>query len=254
MGVTLTKDAFRLDRTFTPDELATYPKLIEERTGRGYYHQFVIEDAAGRRLETPGIHPGAKILPVLDRHGFPRDLTGKTVLDIGCNAGFYSLAARIRGATSVLGIDQVPHCLDQGRLIQQILGLEGVEFRHDDGHNLDEGLGIFDFVINTGVIYHLQNPMDFLGRMARVTRETMYLETETLVDPKYAEYAWFIEKTYFGDPSNWWVYGPRCVERMVRAAGFREVEFQGFVFTPPPGAKTPEGFDRQGRGAFVCRK
>lgn len=253
-SVTLTQDGFLLDRTLTKEELATYSQLIEERTGRGYYHQFMIEDAAGQRLETPGALAGAKTLEVLDRYGFPHDLTGKTVLDIGCNAGFYALAARIRGASSVLGIDEVPHCLEQGRLIQQILGLEGVEFQQNDGHNLDEGFGTFDVVINMGVIYHLQSPMDFLNRMGRLTREMMYLESELLTDAKYADYAWFIEKTYCGDPSNWWVYGPRCVERMVRAAGFREVEFKGFVYTHPPGTKTPEGLDRQGRGAFVCRK
>ena len=80
------------------------------------------------------------------------------------------------------------------------------------------------------------------------------LTRELLTDAQYADHAWFIEKTYGDDPSNWWIYGPRCVERMVRAAGFREVEFQGFVYKHPPGTKTPEGFERQGRGAFVCRK
>ena len=80
----------------------------------------------------------------------------------------------------------------------------------------------------------------------------MYLESEVLTDPRYAEYAWFIEKEYRGDYSNWWIYGPRCVERMARAAGFPRAEFQGFIATPPPGTKTPEGFDSQSRGVFVC--
>src|SRR5215475_3355250 len=184
MAVELRKDALRLDRHFTEQELATYPKLIQERTDRGWYHQFVIEDDGGRRIETPGIHPGAKILPVLDRFGFPRDLTGKSVLDVGCNAGFYSIAAKVRGARSVLGIDQVRHCIDQALLVRDILRLEDVDFQQNDGHNVDETFGTFDVIINTGVIYHLQNPMDFLGRMARMARETMYLETEVLVDPK----------------------------------------------------------------------
>jgi hypothetical protein len=96
--------------------------------------------------------------------------------------------------------------------------------------------------------------MHFLTRMARLTREMMYLETETLIDPRYSEYAWFVEEEYGEDSSNWWIYGPKCVERMVRAAGFRRVEFQGYVWTPPPGLRTPEGYERQGRGAFVCWK
>ena len=82
----------------------------------------------------------------------------------------------------------------------------------------------------------------------------MYLESEVLTDPRYAEYAWFIEKEYRGDFSNWWVYGPRCVERMARAAGFPRVDFAGFISTPPPGTKTPEGFECQSRGVFVCEQ
>src|SRR5437763_6983773 len=40
----------------------------------------------------------------------PEDMTGLRVLDIGCNAGFYSLAVAGRGA-HVLGIDVDPHYL-----------------------------------------------------------------------------------------------------------------------------------------------
>ena len=34
------------------------------------------------------------------------DVTGKSVLDIGCNAGFYALEMKKRGAARVLGIDE----------------------------------------------------------------------------------------------------------------------------------------------------
>jgi 2-polyprenyl-3-methyl-5-hydroxy-6-metoxy-1,4-benzoquinol methylase len=253
MAVKIVKDCLLLDRKFSPEEYARYQAQIEARKSFGYYQQIAIQDAAGKRLTTPGTHPGVAVLANLDQHGFPHDFTGKTVLDIGCNAGFYSFVTLIRGARSVVGIDSTVHYVEQARLLNEILGLD-VEFREDDGHRLDERFGSFDVVLNTGVIYHLQNPMDFLTRMARMTRQTMYLETEMLTDPKYSEYAWFIEKEYCGDRSNWWIYGPQCVERMVRAAGFPHVEFQGFVWTPPRGMKTPEGYDRQGRGAFVCWK
>src|SRR5438094_396362 len=35
----------------------------------------------------------------------PADLNGATVLDIGCNGGFYSIAMKRRGAGRVLGVD-----------------------------------------------------------------------------------------------------------------------------------------------------
>jgi 2-polyprenyl-3-methyl-5-hydroxy-6-metoxy-1,4-benzoquinol methylase len=254
MSVTITTEALVLDRRFSNEEYERYQTLIDGlRQGGGYYHRIVIEDAARKRLETPGSHPCLGVIAVLDRHGFPHDLRGRTVLDIGCNTGFYSFVAKLRGARSVLGIDHSQHYIDQALLAREILGLD-VEFRCSEGHDLDERFGRFDFVINTGVIYHLQNPMDFLCRVSQVTLDTMYLESEMLTDPSLTEYAWFIEGEYGQDPSNWWIYGPKCVERMVRAAGFLQAEFQGMIWTPPPGIRTPEGFERQGRGAFVCRK
>jgi tRNA (mo5U34)-methyltransferase len=189
----------------------------------------------------------------LDRHGFPGSFDGQSVLDIGCNAGFYSTVAQLRGASMVVGLDHLPHYIEQAELIREILGTS-VDLQVADGHTLDGGTGPFDVTINTGVIYHLQNPMDFLKKVARVTRKLMFLVSEALIDPALTEYAWFIEQTYCGDRSNWWLYGPRCVESMLRIAGFPRVEFQGFVWMPPPASKTPEGLQRQGRAAFTCWK
>jgi 2-polyprenyl-3-methyl-5-hydroxy-6-metoxy-1,4-benzoquinol methylase len=252
MGVTLTRQCLRLDRTWSTAEFDRYRKIIDERPAWQYYQQFVVDVAAARRLETPGPHPSLGVITVLDEHGFPRDFSGKTVLDIGCNAGFYSFVAKLRGARSVLGVDYQQEYVDQALTMREVLGID-VEFRRGDEHVLEDS-GPFDIVINTGVIYHLQNPMDFLTKVAKGTREMMFLETEALTDPQYSEYAWFIEGEYGRDISNWWVYGPLCAERMARAAGFPHVEFQGFVWRPPPGMKTPEGHLRQGRAAFVCRK
>jgi hypothetical protein len=96
--------------------------------------------------------------------------------------------------------------------------------------------------------------MQFLSNMARLTREFMFLESEMLIDSQYSQYAWFIEHEYCGDGSNWWIYGPECVVKMARAAGFSRAEFQGFVWTPPSQEKTAEGFLRQGRGVVLCWK
>lgn len=41
----------------------------------------------------------------------PKDLGDKTVLDIGCNSGFFSFEMKQRNATRVVGTDIMPHCL-----------------------------------------------------------------------------------------------------------------------------------------------
>jgi hypothetical protein len=47
------------------------------------------------------------------QHAIPDDLTGRNVLDIGCNAGFYSIEMKRRGAARVLGLDCDPRYLEQ---------------------------------------------------------------------------------------------------------------------------------------------
>src|SRR5947209_5356273 len=57
------------------------------------------------------------------------NLAGQTVLDIGCNAGFYSIEMKRRGATRVLGIDCDEEYLDQARFAAEASGID-IEFRN----------------------------------------------------------------------------------------------------------------------------
>ena len=54
---------------------------------------------------------------------FPEDLAGASVLDIGCNGGFYSIALKKRGAGRVLGVDVDDRYLKQARFAAETLGL-----------------------------------------------------------------------------------------------------------------------------------
>src|SRR5947209_12442454 len=53
-------------------------------------------------------------------HAIPQNLAGKSVLDIGCNAGFYSLEMKRRGAARVLGIDFDAGYLAQARFAARV--------------------------------------------------------------------------------------------------------------------------------------
>jgi len=234
------------------EQLDIQRTLDEWKTFR--YHNIVLIDAEGKSVQTNGSNDPHIVLQGLDLFGFPHDFTGKTVLDIGCNLGFYSLAALARGAVKVVGIDVSCEYIQEASYVRDLLGIssEMLEFRALDGHQLADEGEVFDIVINLGVLYHIENPMLFLRETAKVTGEMMILESEMLVDPTFTEYAWFIEKEYGNDPTNWWIYGPSCLEGMARAAGYQEVKFEGFLWTPEPDAKTPEGFKRQGRGVLTC--
>ncbi len=54
------------------------------------------------------------------KHAIPADLTGKSVLDIGCNGGFYSIEMKKRGADRVVGIDSDEDYLKQARFAARV--------------------------------------------------------------------------------------------------------------------------------------
>ena len=60
-----------------------------------------------------GDYPSVKLRAF--KHAIPEDLTGKSVLDIGCNGGFYSIEMKKRGADRVVGIDSDEDYLKQAR-------------------------------------------------------------------------------------------------------------------------------------------
>ncbi|HZY67626.1 MAG TPA: DUF1698 domain-containing protein, partial [Devosia sp.] len=86
----------------------------------------------------------------------PADLTGKTVLDIGCNGGFYSMEMKRRGAERVLGIDFDDAYLNQARFAAEVNQLD-IEFRKLSVYDVSTLGEKFDLVIFMGVLYHLRH-------------------------------------------------------------------------------------------------
>jgi tRNA (mo5U34)-methyltransferase len=169
----------------------------------------------------------------------PPSLAGKTVLDIGCNGGFYALEMKRRGALRVLGIDEDEGYLAQARFAAEVHELE-IEFRHMNVYDVAQLKERFDLVLFMGVLYHLRYPLLALDRLAQhvVGDQLLFqsmlrgsLELQALEeDYPFAESrafdqpSWpklhFVERRYAHDPTNWWVPNRACVEAMLRAAGF----------------------------------
>ncbi len=169
----------------------------------------------------------------------PADLSGKTVLDIGCNAGFYSLEMKRRGAARVVGIDSDPGYLAQARFAAEVTGLQ-IEFRELDVYQVAQLHEKFDLVLFMGVLYHLRHPLlalDLLWEhvvadtlvfqsLMRGSREVLPLapdypfwEKEIFETSGYPA-MYFVENRYSHDPTNWWIPNRACAEAMLRSAGF----------------------------------
>jgi tRNA (mo5U34)-methyltransferase len=170
----------------------------------------------------------------------PQDLSGWSVLDIGCNAGFYCFEMAKRGA-KVTGIDRDARYLAQAQWAAQQYGLqERVTFRQMHVYDLAHVDEAFDLVLFMGVFYHLRYPTLALDIVAQRVRRMMVFQTLTtpgseVYPPKTAldfstrevmnEAGWpkmaFIEGSFAGDPTNWWVPNHACVEAILRASGMQ---------------------------------
>ncbi|MFD1107360.1 TIGR04290 family methyltransferase [Sphingobium olei] len=176
----------------------------------------------------------------------PQDLTGKTVLDIGCNAGFYSLEMKRRGAAEVLGIDTDDRYLAQARFAADALGFSDMRFEKLSVYDVGALGRRFDLVIFMGVLYHLRHPLLALDLIREhVAGDLMLFQTmqrgpaDVLQVPEDAPFhvaatdqpptyfdnpayprMHFIERRYAGDWTNWWAPNAACSQAMLRAAGF----------------------------------
>ena len=185
-----------------------------------------------------GDYPGAKFRRFAPH--LPQDLSGKSVLDIGCNAGFYSIEMKRRGAGRVLGIDSDERYLAQARMATEVLGFDDIEFAKLDVYDVGAIGEKFDLVIFMGVLYHLRHPLLALDLIREHVAKDLLLfqsmqrgskfvlelkddyefeETGIFFESSYPKLH-FVERQYSHDWTNWWVPNRACTEAMLRSAGF----------------------------------
>jgi tRNA (mo5U34)-methyltransferase len=169
----------------------------------------------------------------------PTDLHGKSVLDIGCNAGFYSIEMKRRGADRVVAVDSDDTYLSQARFAAEVCEAD-IEFRHLSVYDVARLNEKFDIVLFLGVLYHLRHPLLALDLIhEHVARDLLIFQSmqrgSDEVEPVIENYHFwekeifeqtgfprmhFIEKKYAGDPTNWWIPNRACTEAMLRSSGF----------------------------------
>ena len=172
-------------------------------------------------------------------HCLPADMTGLSVLDIGCNGGFYSMEMKRRGAARVLGIDFDEDYLRQARFAAEVEGLD-VEFRRLSVYDVGALGERFDVVFFIGVLYHLRHPLLALDLIhEHVARDILVFQSmqrgSAEIAPVAADYDFwdsahfdapgypklhFIEHHYAHDPTNWWAPNRAASAAMLRSAGF----------------------------------
>lgn len=220
----------------TADEIRTRAKALGP-----WFHNIDLQGVKTAPDHFLGDYPAVKWRRFSD--AIPADLSGRSVLDIGCNAGFYSIEMKRRGADRVLGIDFDPEYLEQARFAAEVSGVE-IEFRQLSVYDVAAIGERFDVVLFMGVLYHLRHPLLALDLIrehaardlfvfqsmlrgstdvAALAKDHDFWDTAPFEQPD-APRLHFIEHCYAGDPTNWWIPNRACAEAMLRSAGFEILE------------------------------
>ncbi|APR80481.1 Methyltransferase type 11 [Minicystis rosea] len=212
---------------------------IEERVQRlgPWFHNLDLGGVQTAPQHFLGDYPSCKWRAFA--RAIPADLRGKSVLDIGCNAGFYAIEMKRRGADLVVGIDSDERYLAQAELAAQVLGVS-IELRPLSVYEVARLGRRFDVVLFMGVLYHLRHPLLALDLIAEHVAEDMlvfqamqrgsdevtplaedypFAEVDVFDMPGYPKLH-FVEHRYAQDQTNWWIPNRACAEAMVRSAGF----------------------------------
>lgn len=174
----------------------------------------------------------------------PVDLAGQTVLDVGGNAGYFSMQMKRRGAGRIVLVEPYREFARQAEFVAKQFGVE-IEVVNEDIHTYcltteDR----FDYVLFLGLFYHLKYPVLALDRLAEMTKTRMFFQSHQVGSKndayaKKADYSrgaddailnepgfprlLFIESLYNGDPTNWWIPNPAGLESLLRSAGMQVV-------------------------------
>jgi tRNA (mo5U34)-methyltransferase len=165
---------------------------VPEVEGRYWYHTIELPGAdGGPPIVTPGEYDHR---PLVKHYGFPDDLGGQSVIDVGCADGFFSFELERRGAGRVVAVDRetypgVPfheverfgqgqiHGSSRFQFARERLH-SFVEFRQGDIHTLTaEEFGTYDLVFCGSLLLHLTDPLSALAGLRRVARNRLILTT-----------------------------------------------------------------------------
>lgn len=196
---------------------------------------------------------------------FGSTLKGKRVLDVACNCGGFSMLAADAGA-EVRGFDSENHYIDQARFVQAARGNSKVRFDVDQLENVSaERYGNFDISFFFGILYHLEDPIGGLKRVASLTSDMIVVDTHLMRLPllhrliKKPLWSMSVVEPVQGPDTTTglWRKAQHCqfkpnreaVEAALRFVGFDDVEY-----LEPTAKGLEDRYYKQTRGVFIARK
>lgn len=179
----------------------------------------------GQGVITPG-ETGDASNNKLAMMNLPLDLAGQSVLDIGCNEGFFSFEAEKRGASRVVAIDKGKAAQEKFALVHGLLG-SSVEFRDVDLTEINPSKwGKFDLVFFLAVLHHVRHPFWILDHIFKLTGKVAILEFVEAVPDDGSDVSAFVRRMSKRGHLHMMPTRTMSLELLERA-GFKSVEVLG---------------------------
>lgn len=215
-----------------------------------YYWYHCID--LGQGIITDGTYD---MSPVIDSYGFPEDMSGMSVLDVGRASGYFSFEFEKRGATVVatdiesffdwdfVGGDKTKQARIKEATDEKQFSEKHIYGAFDFAHRVKNskvekkfvniydlspeifGGRIFDIVFCGSVTSHLRDPILALEKLYSVTKGKCIISAP-----------WFeIERsenlplmslvgTVDSDRRSWWVVNEKCIIEMLKCANFNTID------------------------------
>jgi len=108
------------------------------------------------------------------------------ILDLGCLDGKFSIEFALHGANTI-GVEIREANIKKAIFCKEVLGLNNLDFRQDDVRNLSlESYGKFDFIICSGILYHLPaaDAINLIQTMFEIVNRGVVIDTNVALIPK----------------------------------------------------------------------
>ncbi len=187
---------------------------------------------------------------------FGGTLRGKRVLDLACNAGYWSLAAAEAGADFVFGLEGRQMHVDQANFVFEVNGIERsrYEFATGDIFKTDfTKLGSFDIVLCLGLLYHVSKPVELMEKIVQVNRDVLVIDSSLSLLPGSA---FELRHDPLDDPRNAVDYELVLVPTRGAVLDLlHQFGYQGAVLKPQFSDYTgSQEYRLRSRRAFICSK
>lgn len=111
----------------------------------------------------------------------PKDLKGKSVVDIGCNYGYFCHEAKKRNAKEVIGVEISK---ETARIARKIADIIGDNVKIVDSVDKLNANRTYDIILLLNIVHHLDNPFQFIKNLSKKCRK-LIIEFPTPCDESF---------------------------------------------------------------------